>query len=258
MNYKDNIKKIGDKLDLVYETAYDKGYQTGYGESYAQGFTDGYTDGKQAEYDRFWDSYQQNGNRIAYAGAFKSWTDEIFNPKYDFILINASQMFQNAKITTFASKLKEKGLKFDTSKLSGSTAIQMFQESAVRDVPELDLRNCTNINYLFQSCSTLETVEKLILGNKLTGATAIFTGNVKLKHIIFEGELAVTGLTISASPLLDKESIISLINILSTTTSGLAVTLSLTAVSKAFETSENANDGSNSTEWTTLVATKQN
>ena len=45
---------------------------------------------------------------------------------------------------------------------------------------------------------------------------------------------------------------------LSTTTTGLTVTFSKTAVDKAFETAEGANDGSTSPEWLALVATRPN
>jgi hypothetical protein len=57
---------------------------------------------------------------------------------------------------------------------------------------------------------------------------------------------------------LSKDSIISIINALSTTTSGLSITLSKVAVNKAFETSEGANDGSTSAEWLNLIATRPN
>ena len=235
--------ELKEKLDIIYENQ-QKVFEAG----------------KQAEYDRFWDGYQDNGNRTNYDDAFgdKYWTDEIFYPKYDFILTQCSRMFRYSGITTLASKLKEKGLKFDTSAISGTQAIQMFQDANVKDIPELDLRNATNIGYLFGN-SEVETVEKLILSEKATTGIGTMFGRVKqLRHIIFDGVLAATGMDLKNSTLLDKESIISLINILSTTTSGLTVTLSLTAVNKAFETSEGANDGSNSTEWQTLIGTKTN
>ena len=38
--------------------------------------------GMQTEYDRFWDGYQENGNRVNYGDAFAYWNDEVFNPKY--------------------------------------------------------------------------------------------------------------------------------------------------------------------------------
>ena len=195
--------------------------------------------GKQAEYDRFWDNFQDNGTRTDYAMAFrgKYWTNELFDPKYDIILTNygGNQMFHSTGITKFASKLKEKGLKFDTSGLVDTGALQMFQSSNIKDVPELDLSKCVNIGYIFGSSAMIETVEKFKISNKATVNAANWFGGAKyLKHIIFDGELAVTGVTLKESTLLDKESITSLINILSNNTSGLSLTLSKTSVDVAF------------------------
>lgn len=43
-----------------------------------------YKKGQQAEYDRFWDEYQQNGTRTNYSYAFagSAWTDASATPKY--------------------------------------------------------------------------------------------------------------------------------------------------------------------------------
>ena len=81
--------------------------------------------------------------------------------------------------------------------------------------------------------------------------------NENLENIIFEGEIGKE-IDIQHSHKLTKASITSIINALSSTTSGLSVTLSKTAVNTAFETSTGANNGSISTEWSALVATKTN
>ncbi len=215
--------------------------------------------GKQSERDLFWDTYQENGNRKDYGQAFRYvyWTDENFNPKYDIVPNTyGAQMFHQSVITRLASKLKELGVKLDTSKCD--SFLQMFQSSSIKDIPELDGSNCNSLSYTFGSGAKVETIEKLILTEKLTNVQNTFSKAYNLTHCIFDGVLAITGLDMKDCRLLDKESIISLVNILSTTTSGLAITLSLQAVNKAFETSENANNGSNSSEWQTLVNTKQN
>jgi hypothetical protein len=55
---------------------------------------------------------------------------------------------------------------------------------------------------------------------------------------------------------LSKASIKSIMDVLSSTTSGLTITLSGAAVDKAFETAEGANDGRESSEWITLSTAK--
>ena len=43
--------------------------------------------GLKSEYDRFWDTYQQNGNRreVAYSFSGSCWDNSIFHPKYDIV-----------------------------------------------------------------------------------------------------------------------------------------------------------------------------
>lgn len=57
---------------------------------------------------------------------------------------------------------------------------------------------------------------------------------------------------------LDKTNTTSVINALSATTTGQTLTLNLSAVNAAFETSSGAKDGSTSTEFAALIATKTN
>lgn len=67
--------------------------------------TDVYDKGKQAEYDRFWDSYQNYGKSTSYINSFAgtNWNDEIFNPKYPIITSAApnrsNSMFYYTSIT---------------------------------------------------------------------------------------------------------------------------------------------------------------
>ena len=78
------------------------------------------------------------------------------------------------------------------------------------------------------------------------------------EYIGFEGTIGKGGLDLHWSTKLNKESLTSIINALSSDTTGLSITLSLTAVNNAFETSEGAADGSTSTEWINLIGDKSN
>lgn len=55
-------------------------------------FTEYYQIGKQAEYDRFWDSYQQNGSRANYRYAFAGpcWTEETLQLKYPIKIVDTT------------------------------------------------------------------------------------------------------------------------------------------------------------------------
>ena len=82
------------------QEGYNEGYEAGKAEggggdtdaAYQQGVTDGIEQGKQAEYDRFWDAFQENGNKKAYRYAFAGggWSEETLIPKYPINIIDTS------------------------------------------------------------------------------------------------------------------------------------------------------------------------
>ena len=59
-------------------------------------YDEGYTDGKQAQYDEFWDGYQQDGKRSHYINAFSGvgWTVKTYKPKYPITVKYGHCMFQ--------------------------------------------------------------------------------------------------------------------------------------------------------------------
>lgn len=182
------------------------------GEAVQCGYNNGFEAGKKAEYDTFWDDFQQNGNRTDYNSAFKTgWTDTVFQPKYDIIIAGhgGAVLFQYSSITKLKSKMDELGLKFDTSQ--ATYLGQMFQGAEIKDVPIIDGRNATSLSYTFGTRSRVETIEKLILSDKLTDVNNAFGQATELTHVIFEGTIATTGLDLHWSTKLDAESYDSLI-----------------------------------------------
>ena len=73
-----------------------------------------YEAGKKAEYDRFWDAYQENGQPKQYFYAFAGigWTDETFKPKHDIIFNQASNLnaFQYCAVTDLVKSLNDCGV----------------------------------------------------------------------------------------------------------------------------------------------------
>lgn len=151
-----------------------------------------------------------------------------------------------------------------TDKLDLSTALtarEMFKNSGVTKLKKIDVRNTTSgfngMANMFFGCTNLEIIDEFYPSTQ-TSLTGAFAGCVALVKCIFMSEIAVGSLYIGRSSLLNKESIVSALNQLSSTATGLSITLSLDAVNKAFETSVGANDGSTSAEWLALVGTKTN
>lgn len=202
-------------------------------------------------YDLFWDDFQQNGKRGNYSMAFAyAWGDEAFCPKYDIVPTVCGNMFNASQITSLKGKLDKLGKTLDLSNCT--TFLQVFQNSYIKDLPILDGTKNTNLNYTF-SGAKVETIEKLILSNKLTTVSTAFNNADKLTHVIFEGELAITGLNLHWSTLLDAESYHSLMNILSPNTTGMSVTLPPYATVKA---TYDAKYGEGA--WDAIVASKPN
>lgn len=203
-------------------------------------------------YDLFWDTLQNNGNPIQYNYLFAyNWNDEMFQPKHNIVATFCNGMFHTSNITSLKGKLDALGLTFDVSQCT--TLLQMFQGSNVKDVPIIDASNATSMSYTFGSRPAVETIEKLILSNKLTNVGNAFQYAENLTHVIFEGELAITGLDMHWSTKLDAESYHSLMGILSKTTSSMSVVLPKYDIVKA---TYDAVYGEGA--WDALVAEKPN
>lgn len=93
-----------------------------------------YEAGKQAEYDRFWDEYQQNGGRTDYRGAFcgAGWTEETLLPKYSVKPVRAAYMFDSCKYEGDLDNLfKNRGLELDFSGCNDMASL-FFQTRIVK------------------------------------------------------------------------------------------------------------------------------
>jgi hypothetical protein len=194
-----------------------------------------YEAGKKSEYDKFWNNYQQNGAEISYnyAFAYARWNDNNFKPKHNIVPTTANYMFQNSEIKQLKSILQAQNVILDTSKC---TSLQsMFMSSKIEHIPAISCVGTTTLSNVFSYCNQVKTIEKFILKYEgLNTFTNTFVGCSELEHIIFEGVMGSNGLNLQWSTKLSKDSITSIINALSDTTTGLAVTLSKTAVNNAF------------------------
>ena len=251
---------IAEKLTTIAENE-QRVYNAGYNAGKALNYDEGYEAGKQAEYDAFWDGYQENGERKNYNYGFAGygWTDENFRPAYNINPINITRMFSGTGIKDVKKALEDAGVTLDVSQ-AVSTSYFMDDYPMTERMPVIDTSSITSLQYFINNCAYLKYIEKIIL--KADGSQAVSTytlGNCpSLEEVRFEGVIGKSGLNVQRSTKLSRESIISIINCLSTTTSGLSVTLSKKAVDKAFETSKGANDGSTSKEWMDLLSAYDN
>jgi hypothetical protein len=194
---------------------------------------------------------------MAFAG--NGWNDNIFDLKYDIAITGnyAQSMFQWFCVGNGVVDLSEVCKKLD---FSGATNItSLFQNAKAKNIT-LDLSSCTNASNAF-NCNSGGSVDYITLKvtENLTNAGSMFLYNTSLTNLTFtDDSVLAVGLTLQRCHNLTKESIVSVINALSTTTTGKEVKFSLTAVNKVFETSSGAADGSSSAEWQALKDTKSN
>ena len=216
-------------------------------QAYDVGHTYGKVEGMQAEYNRFWDAYQQNGARVSYENAFggAGWTDALFNPKYDMQPTNAYMMFRSSGI----KDLSNLSVELDFSK---TTNMQyMFQWARVEKIGTFDARGVNNLNNTFTYVVYLHTIEKLILRDDGTNAfTETFTEANALQNITIEGVIGNT-LDMRACKKLSQDSIYSIIRALSDTASGKSVTFAQAAVVSAFGSTDSGH-------WLALCDEKRN
>lgn len=177
------------------EGVYQRGYGHGYTKGEAGGIEIGRELGKQAEYDRFWDVYQDEGNRTDYSSSFRgsTWTDEIYAPKHDIVASKgATYMFNNSRITSTKVNITVHG----------------------------------NIGNMFSYDPSLVTIPLLTFVD-ITSCTDTFRNCKNLENVTFGGSFGISGLDLHWSTKLTKESILSLFGILENFT-GTGTTRTLT------------------------------
>lgn len=234
-----------------------EGHNEGYIEGVNSGYVDGYMDGQTKEYDRFWDAYQNNGNRTVYSiwvGGFagSAWNDENFKPKYPIVPTDAGYLFRATGITD----LTKEDIVLDFSKCTAFNYTFAYNGKRVKFPLIIDMSSATNTTSTFADYDGTDL--SLVFSEKTVPTSNTFSNNKNLTDLTISGTIGKTGLNLQWSTKLSKASITSVVNALSDTTSGLTVTLSLTAVNTAFATSAGLADGSTSEEWATLAATKSN
>lgn len=240
MTIAEKITRAKNDYDAVYEAGKQAGGNT----------EEAFEAGRKAEYDAFWDSFQDGVTDYSYLFAGRGWKDSNFKPKSDINVANraANNMFYNSLLTNLEESLRASGVTLDVSSaqrldnfISNSKQLVVFPEITIGE-------NCTNISTMFNNDTALVTIRKITFPNKSLTATNVFNNLPALENIEIGGTIAVGGLNFQTSTKLTKASITSIINALSTSTSGLTITFSKTAKEAAFT----------SVEWTTLENTKSN
>lgn len=229
-----NAQDFADKINEVKIYGWSEGKQEGYNE----GLEYGIGQGKQAAYDAFWDSAELNPDNgtvtYNYTFAGKLWNDLTFKPKYNIVGVgNIEGTFMNSFITDLKTILKRENKTMD---FSGNNYISnLFRNSTITHMPAINFTSAVNLQYIFNGCSNLHTIDEFNIGEKVTYFYQLFNGCSALENVIFKGVLNANGFGVNSSPKLTKDSILSLLAILkdnSTTGTKNTVTLGATNLAK--------------------------
>lgn len=243
--------ELAGRIEQLYGVAFDEGYESGY--------PIGVEDGKKAEYDALWNGIQNFGNRSNYYYGFSRWTAEYIRPKYKVTptavkgvvyMFYACTRLLKVEKDYFDFSQKESGADggyFYT--FSNCTSLQEIEDIGFQANPS----TAAQYQHAFSYCTNLHTIAK-IRSDENTTYSNTFVRCDNLQNITFEGVIGVN-ISFSDCVKLSENSIRNIIGCLSDSKER-TLTLSKTAVNKAFETSEGAKDGSTSSEWLNLIATK--
>lgn len=220
-----------------------------------------YDAGRKDEYDSFWDMFQQEGKRTAYSYGFADWGWEYARPKYkvipsgDYIIFLFSYNIYLKKIEAAYFDLSTNPYMSDTNMNAGNQRV-FGNCYALEEIEDIGIQAAYYYR-TFYKCRKLHTVSVVRFRPTSLIYEAFFECN-SLANLRIEGTIGQDGLDLHWSAPLTKASITSVVNALSTTSSGKTVTLPLAAVKREFATAAGANNGNTSAEWLALAGTKSN
>ena len=215
-----------------------------------------YEKGKQAERNAFWDGVFSGVNwQQKFTGS--TWNDNTFYPNQDIKPIgHANSLFYLVEITDLVGRLKECGVKLDTSGVTQRSDYMFNYCTKLTTVPYLDLRNANGYDYslmgnMFSNCYALKTIEGIHLSDdglqNLGAPYSCFNQCTALENVTFYGKIG-TSLYFNQSSMLSRTSIENVVSSLSDTATGQTISFSNTAKTAAFTDEE----------WAALIATKPN
>lgn len=187
-----------------------------------------YDAGKNFQYHKFWDNLQQYGQRKEYIGAFSRWNKTLFKPKYDMQPTKAMYMFENFRTDIdMVELLKECDVTLDFSKCTNFQNFLMW--SHILRLGVIDTRSAAQVHFYY--AYMLKTIDRLIL--KDDGSQTFSFESCPIQNITIEGVIG-KNINLKWSSKITHDSLISIINALSTTATKQTVTFSKTAINNAF------------------------
>lgn len=258
-----NVNQVNSDFQSIKTAITDKGIAIDDGtktSEYADKVSDVYEAGQQSEYDRFWDAFQQNGERSSYAFAFAgdSWNGENFKPKYDIKpKSTARYMFAHAQKLVgqnIDELLSKSGVILDTSGITASDGFSNFmQYSCPHTMPEIDTTGVSNLSS-FMYYASIYAIKKIRFKDDGSQTVLTMFNNSNFVKVEVEGVIGKS-LKLNSASSMTVASAISFITHLknySGTDSEFANTLTLSSTTKTALDNEGATSPNGNT-WAEYI-----
>lgn len=151
-----------------------------------EGYDSGYEAGKKSEYDKFWDIYQDNGDRVRYSGCFsgEGWNAETLKPKYSIKAKETYMMFSRCGYNGDLDDIfKNRGLSFEIDpSINPDVMAYVFYLTSISAIGTIDISFLTNSNGVasFFNSPSIITIRNLIPPKCAMGTTCWQSGLVNL------------------------------------------------------------------------------
>ena len=200
--------------------------------------------GMESQRRKWWKDYitpmRTNGAASAFYGA--CWNDKTFDPPIDIVTTSANSLFYMSYVQDVRGIMARNNVSFvflDTV-ASYTQFFTLFQGARVKYLPYLKLPKTSTCYGWFYNCKYLVEVDGYECTEKHTfetssGATQTFYNCTELVKILFYGTIA-NKLDIHWSTKLSRESILSLLQCLKATVSGITITLPTMCIDTATDT----------------------
>lgn len=209
----------------------------------------GYGSGDDSYYDTFWDAYQKGGLRTDYSSAFmgECWTDDAFKPKYNIKPTSCANAFQNCAVSNIKNALESNSVTLDTS--GAGAFLNTFQGAKTKELPIIDCSKASQFGNMFNSAAYIESIELVNVKATVSNWNNTFRMCYALKSIktlnfsaggfnaqTFQlcsaletleivGVIAHNNLVLSGSPLLTRESLLNILDVLADKTADTSGTV---------------------------------
>ena len=191
-----------------------------------------YDAGKTTQSEEFWQNYQKyyQVNYCKYRYAGKGWNINTFYPQHNMKPTTTHGMFQEfgnmLEPFSLVERLEECGVTFDFSNCT--SASYTFYSVPFTDIPHLDTRKLSVLQYIFQGSSNIKTISLALKDDGSQTWTSTFNSCPAIENLtITSGAIGQNGFNVKWATKLSKASLLSILNACNVEVIGKGISITL-------------------------------